>query len=371
MAKDQKKLFHYIETTNVIGKIWRDRPQENPFPNNGYDDGYAKTLQEAYKAEVRKKEMEINQLKTSNLKDSIRISFFELGQIHTRFGFANEALKAFIKSHDYSVNSEDLFKCSMAISRSALELKNYSFVFKYSGEAEQRDFGKNKLNSAIIKTVDGLGHLIVGKQRQACMKLVEVVVEEDPELTNYATPKDLLSYVTIGALDAFTRKELRDKMLSNSKFKSFPEYCSIIQNFLDGHYAEFLKGLFMIEQNLKFDLYMAHQLPSVLRKIKKKAFVQYITPYKIIDLKEMAQNFNMSVQDVENEVADLIVDGDIQAKIDNHNKLLYARQDNEKMKSFQRAIKLGKHFIGETEGMLLRLKLIKEKNVLVPPKTNK
>jgi len=56
--------------------------------------------------------MEITQLKQSFLKDSIRIAFFELGQIHYRYGNLTEAIKSWIKSHDFSQNPQDLFKVS-------------------------------------------------------------------------------------------------------------------------------------------------------------------------------------------------------------------------------------------------------------------
>jgi hypothetical protein len=36
---------------------------------------------------VRKKEVEIQQLQRSLLKDSMRIAFYELGEIHEKYGF--------------------------------------------------------------------------------------------------------------------------------------------------------------------------------------------------------------------------------------------------------------------------------------------
>jgi hypothetical protein len=74
-------------------------------------------------------------MKTSHLKDAIRLGFYELGEIHYKYGYINEAIKAFIKSHDYSINQDDLYKSSVMIARIALELKHITFINKYSGEA--------------------------------------------------------------------------------------------------------------------------------------------------------------------------------------------------------------------------------------------
>jgi hypothetical protein len=64
-------------------------------------------------------------------------------------------VKIIFRSHDYSVNSDDLYKCAIHIAQSALELKNSSFVTKYAAEAESRDYGKNMVNTMIVKAVDG------------------------------------------------------------------------------------------------------------------------------------------------------------------------------------------------------------------------
>jgi hypothetical protein len=36
------------------------------------------------------------------LRESMRIAFKELGDIHEKFGFLNDAMKAWVKSHDFS-----------------------------------------------------------------------------------------------------------------------------------------------------------------------------------------------------------------------------------------------------------------------------
>ena len=61
---------------------------------------------------MRKKELEIQQLQRSLMKDSMRISFLELGHIHYKYGFIQDAVKAWSKSHDFSTADEDMFNIS-------------------------------------------------------------------------------------------------------------------------------------------------------------------------------------------------------------------------------------------------------------------
>lgn len=74
-----------------------------------------------------------------------------------------------------------------------------------------------------------------------------------------------------------------------------------------------------------------------------------MTPYKVIDLREIAKAFNISLEKIEEEIADLIVSKQIQAKIDSHSKLLYSRKENDMINSYKEAIDLGETFIKNTE----------------------
>jgi len=63
-----------------------------------------------------------------------------------------------------------------------------------------------------------------------------------------------------------------------------------------------------------------------------------VTPYKVIDLREIAKAFDMSLESIESEIAELIVAKQIFAKIDSHSKLLYSRKDNETLNSYKEAV---------------------------------
>lgn len=50
-------------------------------------------------------------------------------------------------------------------------------------------------------------------------------------------------------------------------------------------------------------------------------FFQYFSPYVSADMNKMAAAFNTTVSDLENELMQLILDGQINARIDSHNKV--------------------------------------------------
>ena len=41
--------------------------------------------------------------------------------------------------------------------------------------------------------------------------------------------------------------------------------------------------------------------------IRRKAMIQYVSPYKVIDLREIAKAFELTIESVEGEIAHLII----------------------------------------------------------------
>ena len=52
----------------------------------------------------------------------------------------------------------------------------------------------------------------------------------------------------------------------------------------------------------------------------------------------MAHAFNTTVSKLEDELSELILDGQIQARIDSHNKVLFARNVDQRSVTFEKAI---------------------------------
>lgn len=52
-----------------------------------------------------------------------------------------------------------------------------------------------------------------------------------------------------------------------------------------------------------------------------RSFLKYFSPYVSADMEKMARAFNTTVSNLEDELSNLILDGQIQARIDSHNKV--------------------------------------------------
>jgi COP9 signalosome complex subunit 1 len=73
----------------------------------------------------------------------------------------------------------------------------------------------------------------------------------------------------------------------------------------------------------------------------------------------MAQSFNTSTSLLENELMNLILDGQIQARIDSHNKILIARNLDERYSIFEKALKMGQDYERKTKFMIVRAAILR------------
>mmetsp|Transcript_3698 Transcript_3698/g.3632 ORF Transcript_3698/g.3632 Transcript_3698/m.3632 type:complete len:114 (-) Transcript_3698:647-988(-) len=112
----------------------------------------------------------------------MRIAFLELGHIHYKFGFLNDSIKAWNKSHDFSQSEEDLFNIAFQIAQVSFEIQNNSYLMKYSGEADARDKQKDPFKTMIIKILDSLSSLQFDNMKQASLKLASVSLTDDQRI---------------------------------------------------------------------------------------------------------------------------------------------------------------------------------------------
>jgi len=160
------------------------------------------------------------------------------------------------------------------------------------------------------------------------------------------------------------------QLIDNSDFKNFletvPDVRDIINDFYDSRYGRCLALLDKIKSDLLLDLHLHDHVNALYIKIRNKAIVQYFSPFMSVDLALMATAFNTDIQSLEKELANLIVEGVIQARIDSHNKRLYARQSDARNTTFEKVLSLGDSFHRDSKAMLLRVNMIRNDFTVKP-----
>ena len=124
-------------------------------------------------------------------------------------------------------------------------------------------------------------------------------------------------------------------------------------------YGQCLKLLQEMKDNLMLDMYLAPHINTLFSMIRNRGLIQYFSPYSSADLHKMANSFNTTVSDLENELMKLILDGSIQARIDSHNKVLLAQDIDQRSQIFSKAVEMSELYQRRTKMLLLRSAIMK------------
>lgn len=336
--------------------------------NIGIDTDAISKQSEAFKAKVESKKIEIEKAKKSQKKDIVRIEYFNLGELYYENGQMQKAAEAYRISYWFSVNTEDLVKVSIKLGTVSIYNQNYTFGLKFVKEAVFKDLEtpQNSQTTNLLNTIQALLYIGNNNLHEAASCLWELPTCTQEELSILSCEKDLAFYAIMSGLLTLQRKKFKEDYYSKPNFRilleNFPEMLDLGSTFINFDFDKYFKLLHQFHADFKHDYYLANQISMMMQKCKKKVLVTYITPYKTVDLTEMAESFGMSIEDTEKAWEELIETNEIKYKINKYNKSLSAKIEDYKLESFKKAVKVGEEFVKGMESMLLKFHL-RKKNI--------
>jgi len=370
----------------------------NPRNIEDSDDVWINETDKKAQATLEKLELELNSYKTNFIKESVRMAYNQLGDFFLKKGDFQEALKSFIRTRDYSNSSPQyLIDMCLRIIKTSLYLGNYSLVQQYVTKAYQ--VGEKITDEVVLsklRVASALADLDAKRYKSAALKFIECNIAIDNEYNDVATAHDIALYGGVCALASFTRRELSspakkknskdDKprrgdesvvsVINNMNFENFlelvPDVRAMIVAFYESKYSKCLENLNKLLPVMMTDVFLCNHALYLYETIRSKALKQYVSPFTSVDMQQMAATFSCPVEDLEKDLARLIQNKEIKARIDSHNKILYARVVDQRTNTFEKIIRFGDEFVRETESNILRMNLLKhQKDFVIKAKKSK
>jgi COP9 signalosome complex subunit 1 len=252
---------------------------------------------------------------------------------------------------------------NMCQARACLQLQSYSQLLTHVARAEQQpDLDAGLANQ--LKCWAALSHMSDRKYKVAARRFLEVRLDKLPSTLNQTIAvNDIAKYATLMALAEFDRSELNSRVLSNADFGLFleqePIMLDLAKSFYESRYGQCMAILNQIVPDLRLDIRIGDHIDILAKNIRARALIQYFTPFSSVDMVEMAKAFDISVPALEKDLAELIVAGSISARIDSHNKRLFATESDQRTATFDKSYDAGDAFRSQTMAMLLRINLIR------------
>ncbi|XP_059613641.1 COP9 signalosome complex subunit 1b isoform X1 [Phlebotomus argentipes] len=334
-----------------------------------FDTLWADTKSKKAALKLEKLDNDLKNYRSNSIKESIRRGHDDLGDHYLNCGDLSNALKCYSRARDYCTSGKHVVNMCLNVIKVSIYLQNWSHVLSYVSKAESTpDFAEGcskDANQAVVtrlKCAAGLAELATKKYKSAAKHFLQANFDhcDFPEMISSS---NVAMYGGLCALATFDRQELQKNVISSSSFKLFlelePQLRDIIFKFYESKYASCLRLLDEIRDNLLLDMYIAPHINALYTQIRNRALIQYFSPYLSADLRKMATAFNRTVAALENEVMQLILDGQIQARIDSHNKILYAKDADQRSSTFEKAINVGKEYQRRTRMLILRAAMLK------------
>ncbi|KAJ3318677.1 hypothetical protein HDU76_000759 [Blyttiomyces sp. JEL0837] len=339
--------------------------------NVAQDSAWVESTNRAVRIQTEKLETELKNYKNNLIKESIRMGHQDLGDHFYKAGELTNALKCYSRTRDYCTTSKHIVEMCLNVIKVSLELSNFSHVQSYVAKAEATpDVPDKNLVFGKLRCCAGLAYLDSKSYKAAARNFLDVPFELGNSFSEVLSANDVATYGGLCALASYDRADLKTKVMENSAFKQYlelePQIREIIYSFYASKYGHCLELFSRIKNDLLLDPYLHAHVDSIYGNIRRKALIQYFSPFLSVDINKMAAAFNTTVAELEPELAMLIIDNQVQARIDSHNKVLHVKKADQRSTVFEKSHQVGAEYLKESRQLLLTASLIRQDMLVTP-----
>ena len=355
-----------------------------------YDEEWA--LQTTHNQQIQLETLE-SRLSTARAhlnKEAIRTAFLALSDFYLKTGRWKQAMKYLNDARDYCTGNARFISLCLDIATIAICSDDWRTVEIYIKKAENTittgmaagassstgmisgsgaGASTGATNSpnpdgsmtlAKIHCIAALGHMKAGQYAQAALKFASI----SPDLTNQfhsvILPEDIALYGSLLGLASLDRYTLRTMIIESNVFAQrlelLPKMRDSLRFFERADYGQGLRLLHSMEAEMRLDIHLSPHVDTLFTKIKERCMVFYFYPYSKVSLKSMGESFFMTVEDVEEAVEKLILEGRIQGARINAKEGTLLREGSAAEKGgklLRRVKKMGDRFMSDADSMIL------------------
>lgn len=360
--KDYVRLFQKLETATMF------LPSEAKFGLRELksDTAWIDVKKKQTALRYNKLEAELKNFRACFIKETLRRAQDELGNHYLDCGCLDKALTAYTKALEYTTSNKNQVHQYLSIIRVSILLRRWACVSNYvvRAEAEHSLESQNQYIDKQLQCAAGLCELNHRRYKASARHLLSTNFDHFEHIeSNILAPVNVLIYGSLCALATYSRAELASQLVNSASFRQFSELDAQIRDvvncFYESKYGLCLDILRDMKDILLLDMYLAPHVEALFVAIRNRALVQYFEPYSSACLRKMAASFtNVTLEELEKEIVNLICDGHIRARIDSHHKILYASKVDSRCQIFESAIGLGKLWQRQAHALISRTAIL-------------
>lgn len=359
LLKRTQNYRGYTETYNCLKELHEGNEAGLPSLDQVWIDATQKQagiLKDLY-------EQDLHQAKASQTKDSIRTCHTQLTNLCLELGDYAAAEKYLAKSREYCTEPQAVFSTCMTIIKLRALQQQYADIQSFTSKAQNTPFKDDASRSKIYASF-GLYYMTSGKYKDAATSFAQVKpLDLGVGFSDILGAQDVALYGVLCALGSLDRREVQSKLLDSASFRecleSAPHIHELATDFCSCRYAACLSFLEKMKEPLSLDVHLHAQVAGLCEQIRSKVIVQYFAPFTSVSLHTMAEAFSTDVGSMQAEVAKLIAEGQLDAKIDSQRKILFLSHSDQRRSTYLNALRVSGEFLDSTHALILRMNLLK------------
>lgn len=319
-----------------------------------------------------KLETALKDSKRANDPEQIRTALLQLAAHYRSIGDYGKSISVLMESMEIGTTAINQMQTAMEILETSVDWGTLGHVQSQANRIRNsRDLKSNPVWFARLTVATALHQLKMSSFVAAATTCLGMESHTADKVKEWLSASDIGQYGCVLALATMGRHELKARVLDSANFKYFlqkvPVWEEIVKGFVLGDYGNCFKLLQSMKNDLLIDVYIHPHVDALYKSIMEKAFTQYFKPFSAVQLPRMATAFHMELGALETMLVALIADNRIQARIDSHNKVLYARHTDQRNASYEKAISIGNVFCRDIKSLLLRTSLLQNNFMIRKP----
>lgn len=290
-----------------------------PSPLGPVDQNLIAELKKKNEEELAKIDAKIEDAK-ENLGDmEVRDGLMEKAHFFNRIGDKDTALEAYKVALEKSVGVGGKLDVILTCIRIGFFFDDKELVKKEIDHAkEELKKGGDWERRNKLKVYEGMYLMSTRDWKGAATLFINVMPTFTA--TEAVEFKDFVFYTVIMAMSSMDRKTLREELISSPEVLSVIKETPCLQEFMESYfhsrYQGFTKNFVPIIDALTKDRYLKPHVRRFNRVMRLNAYKQFLASYRSVTLDAMANEFGVSADFIDAELASFISSGKLTCKID-------------------------------------------------------
>jgi COP9 signalosome complex subunit 1 len=302
--------------------------------------------------------------KSSTIKEAIRQCHIDFGDFLRRWGKLDDSSKQYLKARDFCSTPQHQVECCFRLISINFEMQNYQAARSFTSKIF--DISTDHTVRSKASAFEGILQTMAGHFRSATESFLSIGHQLDDQSLGTVLLSDVALCGGLCILATSNRADILKTFSSSNTFIKHillhqPALRSMILEYANGKFSNCISFVESLQSTkMKSNIFLREISQSILKAISEKVVFQYLLPYEVISMDDVATSLQVSGEFVEKFVAILINKKLLVAKIDLEKRVIIKSSVNVAAKIVEEALQLTSSHVFAVERNFIHSSMLRQ-----------